>query len=112
MMCTNSSAVIRLAQSIHIRLHIVCGIIATSGVTSNLLPESILCLRSGVHPFTTADQIAERFGKEFRTSITIRRTSLDGEHLHGKALNRTSDPQLSMVRRFAKAIGISVKDLV
>lgn len=50
----------------------------------------------------TLDQLGERMGYEGGTA----RASV------WQFLNKTTDPRLSMLRRFAKAVGVDVKELV
>ena len=50
----------------------------------------------------TLEQLGERMGYESEA----RRTSA------WQFLNKTADPRLSMLRRFAKAMGVDVKDLL
>lgn len=68
----------------------------------------------------THDPVMLKAAKLFeRSGKTLEQLGLDMGYEKATArraawqfLNKTADPRLSMVRRFAKAVGVSVKELV
>jgi transcriptional regulator with XRE-family HTH domain len=56
--------------------------------------------------FDKSDKTLEEVGMAMGYSADVARRAA------WQFLNKTADPRLSMLRRFAKAMGVSVKDLV
>jgi hypothetical protein len=65
----------------------------------------------------TMDKVRQAFAKSKLSLVELgRRMGYDEDEAAKKSawqfLNKTNDPRLSMVRKFAKAVGVKVKSLI
>jgi len=70
-------------------------------------------MRKAQKLFEKSNQSLERLGEEMGYSGDTRRKSAwQFLNMTADPQNMTADPQLSMLRKFCKAMGISIKDLL